>query len=73
MAVITTREIFTIAVLGGLSCAGGLITAAALGIALYTLHQRAVPAVRALRARRRALKAGRHQLSTFTTIDDLKD
>lgn len=69
MAVLTSWQIFTIGLVGGLSAAVGLFLIALLALALYALVAR----IHECAAARRALRAGRRRLSTFHTIDDLKE
>ncbi len=69
MAVLTSWQIFTIGVVGGLAAIVGLVLTVLLALALYALVAR----IHEHTAARRALRAGRRRLSTFHTIDDLKE
>ncbi|WND34000.1 hypothetical protein RI578_06690 [Streptomyces sp. BB1-1-1] len=73
MAVLTTWQVFTVGAIGGLAAIGGLILAIVLALVLYALVARAYDAAADHRQKRRTLRAGRRQLATITTPDDLKD
>ncbi|MFD4258192.1 hypothetical protein ACFWR9_11315 [Streptomyces sp. NPDC058534] len=73
MAVLTTEQVFIIGVLGGIAGVVGLALAVALICALYLLVARIHDGLTDRREKRRALRDGRRQLATLTTIDDLKD
>ncbi|MHC3474650.1 hypothetical protein ACYF6T_38975 [Streptomyces sp. 7R007] len=73
MALLTTRQILLVGAAGGLTVLVGLIASALIGAALHTVISRAITAISARRERARVLEKARQQLTTFTTIDDLKD
>ncbi|MEU7403836.1 hypothetical protein [Streptomyces sp. NPDC044948] len=73
MAVLTNWQIFTIGLLGGVAALVGLVLTLFLALALYAMAARIHDVLDGRRTRRAALRAGRRRLSTFHTIDDLKE
>jgi hypothetical protein len=73
MAALTTWEVFAVGFLGGLAATVGLALFVLLALALYAVAARLHEALAGRRERRHALRDGRRQLASLTTIDDFKD
>ncbi|MET7477964.1 hypothetical protein ABZT17_26855 [Streptomyces sp. NPDC005648] len=73
MATLTDNQIYLVGAIGGLTAIATAVVATLLAVGVHAAATRAIAAITARNERSRTLHEARQRLTTFSTIEDLKD